>query len=579
MPAPARDDESAAIAPPSPRVRRRWVWMRRGLLAAVVVTLGAVLFDRATVIAPPALPAPPAEQVTYEGATARVGDAYLARRGALWVMQLGGTPATLGYRHARLAGPLMAEGDARMLELFADTVPSRALRAAVSAIVRARYRRLDRSFPPDRRAEIFGESVGYADPFTHVFPTYQRLVYLHALYDIALAFEHSPLLACTAFVASGPATVGGDASGHTIVGRNFDFDVDPWFDDDKIVEIVAGRDKIPFASVAWPGMTGVVTGMNAEGIWVSVNGGRAGELDSAGVPVVFTTRAVLEDARSIDEAIAIIEHDAPMASHILLLADGKTGESAVVERAPARALGIVRDPSVTVLANHYRTTPLRDDPKDARIRDLTTTLARDARMRELVAARHGAIDPGAAAAILRDRRGAGGAPLPLGSRNALDAVVATHSVIADATAGVLWVSEGPHTFGRYVRIDLPARLREGERAAVAEAAGDVPEDPALRDGTWARFEFGARLRRDARAAVAAGHLEAALDLYRRATALRPDDHLAWRGLADAAERADARDLARAAWQRVLALSPEGPAAERNAREHLESLEARHHEHE
>ena len=544
----------------------RWRWLRRTLAALVVAIAAYAAFDAATRIDPPPLAPPRPLALAYDGETARAGPAYLARRGKVWVMQLAGDPVELGYQHARLATPLMADGDGRMLDLFASTVPSRPLRALVSAIVQARYRRLDRSFPDERRAEIFGESVGYVDPYSHVFPTYQRLVYLHALYDIALAFEHSPLLACTAFVASGDATAGGATPGHTIVGRNFDFDVDPWFDDDKVVEIVAERDRIPFASVAWPGMTGVVTGMNAAGIWINVNGGRAGELDSAGVPVVFTTRAVLEGARTIDEAIALIRRDPPMASHILLLADGNTGEAAVVERAPGRELGVVRDRTpTTVVANHYRTPALAADPKDARIRELTTTVARDARARELMERRSGAIDPAAAAAVLRDRLGPGDRLVPLGNRNALDAIVTTHSVVADLTARVLWVSEGPHTLGRYVRIDLPARLRDGVGAATAEAGGDIPADPALTDGTWERFAFGERLRREARRATAAGQHAAAIDLYRRATDVRADDHLAWRGLALAAERIGDTATARAAWRRVLELAPEGPAAEREAR--------------
>ncbi len=547
---------------------RRWKWLRRLAAGTLLVVAAGALFDVVTRIDPPARPAPAALALTYDGATARAGAGYLARRGQLWVMQIAGDPVALGYQHARLASPLMADGDGRMLDLFATTVPSRALRAVVSTMVRARYRHLDRAFPADRRAEIYGESVGYADPYTSVFPTYQRLVYLHSLYDISLAFEHSPLLACTAFVAAGPAT----ASGHTIVGRNFDFDVDPWFDDDKIVEIVSPAGKIPFVSVAWPGMTGVVTGMNAEGIWVSVNGGRAGELDSRGVPVVFTTRSVLENARSLAEAIATIERDPPMASHILLIADGETGESAVVERAPGRALGIVRDPTTTVLANHYRTAPLNADPKDARIRELTTTSARDARMQELVARARGRIDARSASAIMRDRRGVGDAPLPLGNRNALDAVVSTHSVVADLTERVLWVSEGPRTLGRYVRIDLAARLLEGEAAGAREGTDDIPADPALEDGTWARLVLGARFRKEAGVAVGARRFEAAADLYRRATAIRPDDHLAWRGLAEASERGGDRAGARAAWERVLQLAPEGPAAVQEARAALATLD-------
>ncbi len=523
-----------------------------GIFAVLIAAVHA--FDFATRIDPPALPPPAALPVRIEGDTARVGGAYLAPRGKLRVMQVAGDPVELGYQHARLAGPLIAIGDARMLALFERTVPWRPIRSVMSALVQARYRRLDQTFPSDRRAELFGESAGYDDPYTDVFPTYQRLVYLHSLYDIALAFEHSPLL-CTAFVAAGPATV----DGHTIVGRNFDFDVDPWFDDDKIVEIVSPQGKIPFASIAWPGMTGVVTGMNAEGIWINVNGGRAGGLDSGGTPVVFTTRAVLEGARSIDEAIAIIRHDAPMASHILLVADGKTGESAVVERAPGRELGIVRDPTTTVLANHFRTAPLDTDPKDERIRAITTTLARAARMRELVDGERGRIDVPTAAGFMRNRRGARDEVLPLGNRNALDAIVSTHSVVADLTTRTLWVSEGPRTLGRYVRIDLPARLRDGDAAAAAEAAGDLPADPALTDGTWDRLRVGERIRAEAQAAAHARRWSAAAELYRYAIRIRDDDHLAWQGLARAADAMHDPATVHAAWQRVLALAPEGPA--------------------
>ena len=59
--------------------------------------------------------------------------------------------------------------------------------------------------------------------------------------------------------------------------------------------------------------------------------------------------------------------------------------------------------------------------------------------------------------MLRDRKGVGGSPLPLGNRRAIDALIATHGVVMDATARVLWVSEGPHLVGRFVRFDL-ARL-------------------------------------------------------------------------------------------------------------------------
>jgi tetratricopeptide (TPR) repeat protein len=188
-------------------------------------------------------------------------------------------------------------------------------------------------------------------------------------------------------------------------------------------------------------------------------------------------------------------------------------------------------------------------------------------MEELIAQHYGRIDPEVATAILRDRSGIGNAALPLGNRSALDPMIATHSVVADLTARVLWVSEGPHTLGRYRAIDLGARLAQGEAATAGEAAADLPEDPLLGDGTYERYRRAERVRHEAHEHAAHGQLDAAVDLYRRALVIRDDDHVAWRGLALAEERLDHHASARAAWSRVLALTPEAPEARREAEEH------------
>ena len=122
---------------------------------------------------------------------------------------------------------------------------------------------MDRSFPEERKREIAAEALGFQpDPFASHLPTYHRLVFLHSLYDIALSFEHSPLIGCSAFVLGPGAT----RDGHTLLGRAFDFEAGDEFDRDKAVFFVRENGAIPFASVAWPGLVGVLSGMNAEGV-------------------------------------------------------------------------------------------------------------------------------------------------------------------------------------------------------------------------------------------------------------------------------------------------------------------------
>src|SRR5262249_44095417 len=145
--------------------------------------------------------------------------------------------------------------------------------------------------------------------------------------------------------------------------------------------------KIPFASVAWPGFAGVVTGMNAFGVALVVHGGRARQPKTDGVPVVFAIREVLERARSTDQAVALLGTQPVMVSHIVFVADGR-GQFGVVERAPGEP-AFVRppppDPARVPLTNHFEG-PLKDDPRDAQVRASTTTLDRRARVDELLAA-------------------------------------------------------------------------------------------------------------------------------------------------------------------------------------------------
>jgi isopenicillin-N N-acyltransferase like protein len=296
---------------------------------------------------------------------------------------------------------------------------------------------------------------------------------LHALYDISLSFEHSPLIGCTSFALVG--------EGHTIFGRAFDFEAAEIFDQDKAVFIVHEDGKLPFASVAWPGLVGVFTGMNSEGVALSAHGGRAREPVTTGIPVAFSLREALASAHDADEAAKILSSQSVMVSHIVFVADAK-GRSLVVERAPGVAAVVRPSPVVT---NHFEG-PLAADPKNVRVRDTTSTLARRARMDELLAAQPSATVP-QAVAMLRDHKCAGTESCLLGDRRAIDAFIATHGVVADLTAKTLWVSEGPQLSGRFVKVDpsLLVQPPDGTPVAVPPAELEtVPADEVMSDSRY-----------------------------------------------------------------------------------------------
>ncbi|MBI2895499.1 MAG: hypothetical protein HYY06_18225 [Deltaproteobacteria bacterium] len=448
------------------------------LVALAIAIVGRVWYSRATEMEPPRAPAVHLPRIERSSGVARAGQSYLTRRGRIWELGLRGDSYAMGLAHARLARRIMLRSDAFMIRLLRQHLPNAWLRGAIVAGVRWQHRRADRAIPLQRRLEIAGQARGLGrDPYAWFLPAFERMVRYHSAYDVALSFEGSPIIGCSAFAASGRAT----SDGHTILGRNFDAELGEPFDEDKSVTLYRTEGAIPFASVAWPGLTGAVTGLNLEGVWVSVNGARGGEPSGDGEPLVLILREILERARTIDDAIRIARARRTMISHIVLLADGDDDRMAIIERTPQR-FEVRRERELAAVTNHFGTS-LRRDPKDAAVRAKTSTLARRERLDELLERSRGRIDVPTAVSILRDRSGAGGAALPLGDRRALDALIATHSVVADATARVLWVAEAPHTLGRFVRFDLRELLADGypgpARAPVVLA---LPADPLVATG-------------------------------------------------------------------------------------------------
>ena len=124
----------------------------------------------------------------------------------------------------------------------------------------------------------------------------------------------------------------------------------------------------------------------------------------------------------------------------------------------------------------------------ARAQRQGTSLARRARLEELLQEHRGTLDVASAVAILRDKKGPGGAERSLGHRATINPMIATHSVVADVSAGVLWVSRGPHQLGAFD----PYRITEFG----APSAESIEADADLANGNFERLEEERRVLRE-----------------------------------------------------------------------------------
>lgn len=97
------------------------------------------------------------------------------------------------------------------------------------------------------------------------------------------------------------------ATGGPLFGRNFDFPAFGLLDRYGVVMVIRPTDKHAFAAVGFPGLMGVLSGMNDAGLCVAtldVEDAADGSVrfEPTGVPMMLVFRQILEECTTIAEA-------------------------------------------------------------------------------------------------------------------------------------------------------------------------------------------------------------------------------------------------------------------------------------
>ena len=328
-----------------------------------------------------------------------------------------------------------------------------------------------------------------------------------------------------------------------------------------IVEIVHPEGQLAWAGVGWPGLAGVVTGINAQGIAVMVDPARTGDVrvSRAARPLALLARAVLEQAHTLDAAVKQIEATPTLGAGVFVLADGATGAWLAVERTPNKAV-VVHAPKPPVFGDVLTSSALAADPDNDRARRMLTTSARIDRAAKLV---HAPVpDLATMASVLRDQRALDDAPRPAGHRGVIDDGRAVQQVILDPASMELWVAD-PTAGGRMRGFDLHHELvGDGERAA---PPADIPADPSAAVDRVAILVAARADLRVARADLARGDRAAADEACARALSRAPTLPEALELAATVAQARGDLPRARALFQRWLDGGPDDPLGEERAR--------------
>jgi len=486
------------------------------VVLALTGWLTAVLIVHYSIAQPPPLPADVSilqlKPETRDGKT-WLGKSWVSQREGLTVIYLKGSPFEMGYADGVLMQDKMHTLENEFLKMIQGYVPQHWVMELLKNYVIYRNRHLSDFVPLDYRLEIFATTLGCPDIHPEEGPFYNRLLNYHAAHDVSYMMIDNPLIAragCTAFGAWGSATT----NQHLITGRNFDWEAAEVFSRDRVVMMCEPDNGIPFISLAWAGMAGVVSGMNRAGISVTINGAPSSLPSETATPVAMVAREVLEKAHNLDEALKILNEAKVFVSTLWLIGSRADGKFIVVEKTPA--VTNVREPAgdSIICPNHFETPGLRDSPRNTNYMAEATSVSREARLKELIASAHGAISAQAAADFLRDRKLPGGIFAGNDHRGTLNAFIATHATVMDLTAGIFWAASPPNQLGKFVAFDVADFSRELPELT-------IPADATLADGEYEHARQAKQLLTDGNHALKKHDAATALKLAEQAETLNP----------------------------------------------------------
>jgi hypothetical protein len=449
------------------------------------------------------------------------GSSSLAWTGGIPVLRTTGDAHAIGAAHGRLLAPWLPPVVAAAAPSIERTVGRSGIFGGSTHAMRLawRWRFVDDGLVDQDRRMVAGMTRGAAASSTEL--SYDDLVRVQAVFDVgapsprtADAEQHAIAQSLTVIgrQQQSPARVW--------IGRTFAL---PGLDDGgdsaiPVVTIAHPEGRNAWAGVGWPSALGVVTGVNAQGLAVMVNPTRTGDVRETRTarPVAHLARAVLEQAKSLDDAVKLIESTPTLGAAVFVIVDGATGAWVVVERTPSKAI-VERSPRSPALGDVLTTNALASDPENDRARRMLPTGSRVERAARLVKAP--LPDVTAMASVLRDQRGIDDSPRHPGHRGVIDDGRAVHSIILDPATLELWVAD-PRAHGRFRAFDLRHELRrEGDRPA---PPADIAADPALDPDRTASLAAARAELRNARAALLAGDRERAAEACARARTRVPN---------------------------------------------------------
>lgn len=418
----------------------------------------------------------------------------------LWELYVQGDPLERGLAEGSLTRELLQKQEAIFFSKIEEFVPSKTkqwlLRKFLAWFNRKSYQHIKNEY----KAEIYGISRFAADDYDYIADDYLRSLYLHGAHDIGHALQDLALVGCSSFAVWGKNS----ADGKLLIGRNFDFYAGDEFAENKIVKFVNPDKGFKYISITWGGMIGVVSGMNDQGLTVTINAGKSDIPLVAKTPIGLVTREILQYASTAEEAIEIAKKSQVFVSEAILVGSAKDKKAVSIEMSPNN-FGVykVQNSNKLICSNHFQSNAYAEDKNNIKQKAASHSQYRYEKMQELL--NDEKVTPKKAVAILRNTEGLKGEKIGYGNEKALNQLLAHHAIVFQPESLRVWISSNPYQLGEFAGYDLNIAFKrfknQNFNQSIEVAKLTIPKDTFINTQAFKNYEEYRKLRRQILASI------------------------------------------------------------------------------
>jgi hypothetical protein len=403
----------------------------------------------------------------------------------LYEMYIEGKPFERGVIYGKLSAELVKRQEDNFVDQIKKMIPSQSYLRFLKYFVGWFNRNLAKNIAEENKEEIYGISFSASDKYDFIGSNYERILNYHAAHDIGHALQNMMLVGCTSFATWD----GRSADSSLIIGRNFDFFVGDKFAEDKIVTFYHPDKGLPFMIVTWGGFTGAASGMNAQGLTVTINADKSEIPTGSATPVSLVAREILQYAGNIQEAWAIAKRHKMFVSESFLVGSAADDRAAIIEKTPDGMDMYDPHRDFITCTNHFQGDTMRKLASNVQWMNESASEYRYERLSELLQ-ESGPNTVQKTVNILRDRYGLHNQNIGMGNEKAVNQLIAHHAIVFEPKKRLVWVSTAPWQLGKFVAYDLNkifAMHGLQVNHEVYDSALTIPADPFLQTRDYQNF--------------------------------------------------------------------------------------------